>query len=114
MLTSWTSYVNFDLMPSIVNKKAGKRRAGEPDDRHSIHIKLNDQEFEQAERDLAAASSGPGGAVRHGSYAKNAYLSHAKLFAFRETVSSLVRDPDAYHKYHMTQLVDLLRSALDA
>ncbi len=101
-------------MPSIVNKKAGKRRASEPADRHSIHIKLSDQGFEQLERDLAEASKGPGGAVRHGAYVKNAVAQHAKLFAFRELVSSLVSDPDAYHKYHMTQLIDRLRSALDA
>jgi len=99
-------------MPSIVNKKAGARKPGEPADRHSIHLKLNDQEFEQLERDLADASKGPGGAVRHGAYAKNAITQHARLFAFRETVAGLVDAPDAYHKYSMTQLVDSLRAAL--
>lgn len=101
-------------MPSIISKKAGKRRAGEPADRHSIQIKLNDKEFEQLENDLADASKGPGGAVRHGAYAKNAIAQHAKLFAFRDVVALLVNDPDAYHKYTGLQVFNILRSALEA
>lgn len=98
-------------MPSIVNKKAGKRKVGEPADRHSIQIKLNDKEFEQLESDLAAASKGPGGAVRPGAYAKVSIAQHAKLFRLRESVSTVV----LYHEtYSKAELVDLLRSALDA
>jgi hypothetical protein len=108
MLTSWTSHVNVHRMPSHITKKAGARKPGEPADRHSIHIKLNDQEFEQLERDLSDASKGPGGAVRHGAYAKNAIAQHAKLFAVKQRIDDAAHHVETYTRAELADIITAL------
>lgn len=95
-------------MPSIVNKKAGTRKPGEPADRHSIHIKLNDEQIAKVERDVADASKGPGGAVRTGSYAKNALLQHAELFAVKRKIDDAAVHVDTYTRAELADIITAL------
>lgn len=109
ILTSCPCHVNVNVMGAIINRKAGKRKPGEPADRHNIQIKLSDEKWAQFERDVDDASKGLGGRVGNGAYAQNAILSHARLFVFKQKVADLVASAPPW-----SVSVDVLRALLEA